>query len=159
MTKSDQKKPHYEFMGPPGALGNTIALPLLVLSVPIVCNKLACPAWDASSLAVPTWEQLVEPTAFLVTGLWFLAQAIIYVVFPGPVVEGTVVKALGAKLKYKCNGVPVWCPPRFSRPPPSVSLIPAMSFCIWTCRLPVYVADVRGRSCLPLQSAVHLVAA
>lgn len=103
------KHKEYEFGGPVGAFATIVALPILVLGLPIVCNSVACPPLtvDGVLAAVPPFESFVNPVAFAVTFVWFAILVLIYVLFPGNVVEGTVVKALGTKLKYNCNGAGV----------------------------------------------------
>jgi delta14-sterol reductase len=104
---SSKAKPHYEFMGPPGALGTMVALPLLCVALPVVCNTAACPptSVDALKAALPGLEDLVKAEAFAVTLVWFLLHVVLHLVVPGPVVDGTPVRGLnGAKLKYHCNG-------------------------------------------------------
>ena len=104
---SAKSAPHYEFMGPPGALGTMTFLPLLVLGLPIVCNTVSCPltSLDALAAALPSFDTLFQTEAFAVTLAWFVLHALLYVVVPGPVCDGTPIKGLnGQRLKYNCNG-------------------------------------------------------
>ncbi len=85
---------------------NCVALPLLVLAVPIICNDAHCPAWPLTGAALPSLDSLFRVDAFVVTLAWFALHALLYFVVPGPVVDGTAIAKLGgAKLKYNCNGV------------------------------------------------------
>jgi hypothetical protein len=107
VTPQAKPAPHYEFMGPPGALGTMVFLPILVVGLPIICNTQACPVLSLEALqaSLPSWQDLFRADAYYVTLAWFALHALLYVVVPGPVFDGTAIKQLnGAKLKYTCNG-------------------------------------------------------
>jgi hypothetical protein len=92
-------------MGPPGAALNSVALPLLVLGLPVVCSHARCSPWPLDDVTLPALQDLFRVDAFVVTLGWFLLHAVLYFAVPGPVVEGTPIAKLGgARLKYNCNG-------------------------------------------------------
>ena len=104
--KIDRKWYQYEFGGMPGNLALIILLPLIVyymyfcvafndgLLIPHSGTKLS----DFMEAIRPTW------TATLIWLVWFIWQAVLYVIIPGKVVEGVPLDD-GTRLKYKMNGL------------------------------------------------------
>ena len=103
----------YEFGGPVGTLGIMVGLPGVVLFLYLACNGSVCllasgaPGGLAEQLdavlaqtASVTWWSW---DAIGVVGAWTLAQMVLYVGLPGPVVEGVVLRDK-TRLRYPMNG-------------------------------------------------------
>jgi delta14-sterol reductase len=101
----------WAFGGPWGALGLTVALPLIVFYLWV------CIADHGGALFFPgsadEWWVLLRrvpaptPTAALIYGAWLLLQVALQLLLPGRWVEGTPL-ADGSRLKYKMNGWLSW---------------------------------------------------
>ena len=106
------KEAEYEFGGPPGAVGIMVGLPLVILVLFFGCGKDYC-ANDLASAAQlpqriyagvflgaagPLWSWEACAVVFGWTGAHFLA----YLLLPGPVVPGVVLRD-GTRLKYHMN--------------------------------------------------------
>ena len=108
--KTRGKKTEYEFGGPVGAGLTMAALPLVVYGLFFACNADACirgPSTAAAALeqarssiagtAFWSWE-----AAAVVLG-WFVLQALLFLVLPGPMVPGAALQD-GSRLTYPMNG-------------------------------------------------------
>jgi len=96
----------YEFGGPAGATAVMIFLPLVILGLYAACGRDGCVTSPASALDVfsslslgPLWDW----TAASVVVGWTLLHFALYVLLPGPRVEGVVLRD-GSRLKYPING-------------------------------------------------------
>ncbi|XP_048213549.1 delta(14)-sterol reductase LBR [Perognathus longimembris pacificus] len=101
VTPSPQKK-DLEFGGVPGALLIMLGLPVLLFLLLSMCEQK-----DPSLLnfppPLPAWGDLWEARVCGVYLLWFLVQALFYLLPVGKVVEGTPLVD-GRRLKYRLNG-------------------------------------------------------
>ena len=108
--KTRGKKTEYEFGGAVGAGLTMAALPLVVYGLFFACNADACirgPSTAAAALeqarssiagtAFWSWE-----AAAVVLG-WFVLQALLFLVLPGPMVPGAALQD-GSRLTYPMNG-------------------------------------------------------
>ncbi|KAG0177081.1 hypothetical protein DFQ28_010911 [Apophysomyces sp. BC1034] len=115
-SKSDEelnpKTTQYEFLGIPGAVGMCTALPLLVMFFSVCCNSTGYPSqlllddWKTyfSQLLTPDYiKTLYDPAAFLVYIAYVALLIAFYVILPGDIAKGTVLRN-GERLKYKLNG-------------------------------------------------------
>ncbi|KAL2123447.1 hypothetical protein VTJ04DRAFT_3902 [Mycothermus thermophilus] len=112
------KTPHYEFFGPPGAIGISFGLPLLLYTFAFACNDISgCPApsllhpksldWDVLKKEVG-WPGITGLASWKATGwtlAYYLFNALLYRFLPATEVEGTEL-AGGGRLKYRLNVFP-----------------------------------------------------
>ncbi|GAA6064079.1 hypothetical protein JCM10212_002721 [Sporobolomyces blumeae] len=109
------KTHHYEFGGPIGALGVTLAVPFFTYWLAFACTDKACPPWPLSELrqfhtaglaamhsGPEWWARLWSWEATAVYGAWYAWTVICWAVLPGDQVEGAPLRN-GHKLKYKMN--------------------------------------------------------
>lgn len=129
--KSSKGSHYYDFGGPIGCLFLIIFLPLVSLFFAVACqDKIKCIRYDELKSfinVIPPFVFSFKPFAsfrcasysswwpslpnvwnmeaqIIVVG-YLIAQAILYIIIPGEIVEGLEIKKLGgAKLKYKLNG-------------------------------------------------------
>eukprot|EP00939_MAST-03C_sp_MAST-3C-sp1_P001350 g1350.t1 len=115
MVRKNSKKPfHYEFGGPPGALGTMIALPIVVYGLYFLCRGpcgsgsegfcLGPSNYDRARDQIPTslaelWD--LKATGYVVG--WIAFQIFLERVLPGPRVLG-VKLSNGKRLTYPLNG-------------------------------------------------------
>lgn len=98
---------HYEFLGPPGALLNTLAVPAVAYALFFACNEEnACrPRLDLDAVldVVASLPSLWDTDAALIYLSWYAFCVLAWVILPGDWVDGTVLRD-GSKKKYKING-------------------------------------------------------
>ena len=126
-------KPEYEFLGPPGAVGMLVVLPLITYGLYFNCRaEFGCPplnwtkadgSWPAMDMNfanyprdllqffLSTWDR----EAFDLYSYFMVFLFVCYFVIPGHVVEGAIVGGVGGspltkdranyKLKYKVNAL------------------------------------------------------
>lgn len=92
----------YEFMGPIGTFIMTLCLPLVVFGLYAFCNADHCSVKPPESF--PCARTLWDPHAYTIFVLWFLFQALLYLLPIGRVAEGTTLRD-GSKLTYNINGI------------------------------------------------------
>ncbi|XP_042529386.1 delta(14)-sterol reductase LBR [Dipodomys spectabilis] len=101
VTPNPQRK-DLEFGGVPGALLITLGLPVFLFLLLLMCEQ-----QDPSLLSfpppLPAWADVWETRVCGVYLLWFLVQALFYLLPVGKVVEGTPLVD-GRRLKYRLNG-------------------------------------------------------
>ncbi|KAL9714289.1 erg24, C-14 sterol reductase [Leucoagaricus gongylophorus] len=97
---------HYEFLGPPGALLNTLAVPAVAYALFFACNEEnACrPRLDLDAVldVVASLPSLWDTDAALIYLSWYAFCVFAWVILPGDWVDGTVLRD-GSKKKYKIN--------------------------------------------------------
>ncbi|KAM0753211.1 ERG4/ERG24 ergosterol biosynthesis protein [Meredithblackwellia eburnea MCA 4105] len=105
---------HYEFGGPLGALGVTLAVPFFSYWLAFACTPDACPRWPLASLVdwhaqglrdlqtAQWWSGFWSWEATAVYFGWYTWTVLCWALLPGQVVEGTVMRD-GNKLAYKMN--------------------------------------------------------
>lgn len=97
---------HYEFLGPPGALLNTLAVPAVAYALFFACNEEnACrPRLDLDAVldVVASLPSLWDTDAALIYLSWYAFCVLAWVILPGDWVDGTVLRD-GSKKKYKIN--------------------------------------------------------
>lgn len=116
MTDLNPRTKHFEFLGPPGALFITLAVPTFTYALYFGCSEATggCPppsAFDPSILpkiqasltSLDWWKSLWDTEASLIYLGWYLFCVVSWRVLPGDVVEGTLIRT-GVKKKYKMNG-------------------------------------------------------
>ncbi|KAL4810699.1 ergosterol biosynthesis ERG4/ERG24 [Aspergillus unguis] len=114
------EKRGYEFFGPYGAFAITFGLPVLLYGFTFLCNDVSgCPAPSLLHPSTLTLDKLKKEVGWPADGiyglydtkalLWvlsyYLLQLVLYIILPGPVVEGTEL-ACGGRLRYKFNAFP-----------------------------------------------------
>jgi Delta14-sterol reductase len=117
-TKSPQilnpRTTSYEFLGPPGALFVTLAVPFFSYALYFGCSEgTGCPPNlqtipDRFVVAVSDpawWKGLWDTQAALIYLAWYMFCVVAWAVLPGDHVEGTTMRN-GEKKKYKINGNP-----------------------------------------------------
>ncbi|KAJ3304950.1 hypothetical protein HDV03_002180 [Kappamyces sp. JEL0829] len=99
----------FEFLGPHGAIGTLLALPLVVAYLFLICNERSCSPWPldfnflSSRIAS---ERFFDLSAFAVYVAWMALHFILAVVVPGEVVKGAPLPTpSGDRLDYKLNGL------------------------------------------------------
>lgn len=104
---------HYEFLGPPGALLNTLAVPAVAYALFFACNEEnACrPRLDLDAVldVVASLPSLWDTDAALIYLSWYAFCVFAWVILPGDWVDGTVLRD-GSKKKYKINGNDIQLP-------------------------------------------------
>jgi hypothetical protein len=103
----------YEFLGPPGALFVTLAVPFFTYALYFGCsegrgcppNLQTIPDQFITSLSDPEWwKGLWDTQATLMYLAWYTFCIVAWAVVPGDHVEGTTMRN-GQKKKYKINGI------------------------------------------------------
>eukprot|EP00747_Dinoflagellata_sp_TGD_P222326 gnl/TRDRNA2_/TRDRNA2_94041_c0_seq1.p1 gnl/TRDRNA2_/TRDRNA2_94041_c0~~gnl/TRDRNA2_/TRDRNA2_94041_c0_seq1.p1 ORF type:complete len:467 (-),score=66.84 gnl/TRDRNA2_/TRDRNA2_94041_c0_seq1:53-1453(-) len=98
--------PHYEFNGPPGAVGIMLGLPFGVYALFFVCGGNYCLSWDWPPKMPPLPESIAalwSSEAALIFLAWFGFQVVLERLLPCKIGEGVVLKD-GTRLKYRLNG-------------------------------------------------------
>jgi Delta14-sterol reductase len=116
-TKSDlnPRTTSYEFLGPPGALFITLAVPLTLYGLYFGCSEQSggCPPPNFStypdriSLALSDpqwWKGLWDTKATAIYFAWYAFCVVAWAILPGAEIEGSTMRN-GQKKKYKINGV------------------------------------------------------
>jgi hypothetical protein len=96
----------FEFGGPLGATTVMISLPLVIVGLYVGCGRNGCASGPASAAEVfknMQLPQLWDWTAAAVVFGWAALHFALYVLLPGPRVEGVVLRD-GSRLKYPING-------------------------------------------------------
>lgn len=96
----------FEFGGPLGATAVMISLPLVIVGLYAGCGRNGCASGLASAAAMfksMQLPQLWDWTAAAVVFGWTALHFALYVLLPGPRVEGVVLRD-GSRLKYPING-------------------------------------------------------
>ncbi|KAF7316781.1 Glycosyltransferase family 2 protein [Mycena chlorophos] len=109
-TELNPKTTTYEFLGPPGALAVTIGVPVMTYALYFGCSEAAggCPpslATDRVLLALQDpawWKGLWDTQAFLMYLGWYAFCLVAWVVVPGDIVQGTLLRT-GVRKNYKIN--------------------------------------------------------
>lgn len=103
---------HYEFLGPPGALGISLLVPLFTYFFAFGCDERGCPPMPVGMYLkegfrqMQTWQFYADlwdtkaTTAYLA---WYAWCVVCWAVLPGQWLEGTTLRN-GEKLWYKING-------------------------------------------------------
>lgn len=103
---------HYEFLGPPGALGISILVPLFTYFFAFGCDERGCPTMPVGSFLYQGFKQMQSwqfyadlwdtkaATAYLA---WYAWCVVCWAILPGRWLEGTTLRN-GEKLWYKING-------------------------------------------------------
>lgn len=104
----------YEFLGPPGALFITLAVPITTYALYFGCSEETggCPPLPASipdrvTLSLTDlnwWKGLWDTQAFLMYFAWYAFCVVAWAILPGDEVEGVTLRT-GEKKKYKINGM------------------------------------------------------
>lgn len=105
----------YEFLGPPGALFVTLAVPITTYALYFGCSEAAggCPppllpaTLDRAKLALSSpdwWKGLWDTQASLIYLGWYAFCVAAWAILPGDNVEGAAMRT-GEKKKYKINGM------------------------------------------------------
>lgn len=109
---------HFEFVGPYiGPVGIILGLPVLTWALTYYCNAHGWPAIPAADVAAQqAWSSLTPESVlkavqstwstevFFLYVVWWLSLALMYVVVPGPVGKGIVLRD-GRQLSYPLNGL------------------------------------------------------
>ena len=102
----------YEFLGPPGALGISIAVIYFSYFFGLGCDQSGCPSLPLGPFFANGFKRytslegllsLWDSQAAVVYAAWYGWCVLCWVVIPGQWVEGAVMRN-GEKLKYKING-------------------------------------------------------
>jgi hypothetical protein len=102
----------YEFLGPPGALGISLLVPIFTYFFAFGCDERGCtptPVGEYFSnglTVVQTWQfyaDLWDGKATIAYLAWYAWCVVCWAILPGQWVEGTVLRN-GEKLWYKING-------------------------------------------------------
>jgi hypothetical protein len=96
----------FEFGGPLGAAAVMMSLPLVIIGLYVGCGSSGCASGPASAVQVfrnAQLPQLWDWTAAAVVFGWTALHFALYVLLPGPRVEGVVLRD-GSRLKYPING-------------------------------------------------------
>ena len=107
----------FEFGGPIGALGVTLAVPFFSYWLAFACTEDACPRWPLPELLdwhaqgaramfggdAAWWKGMWSLEATGVYCAWYAWTVLCWAVLPGKEVEGTVMRD-GNRLTYKMNG-------------------------------------------------------
>lgn len=102
----------YEFLGPPGALGISILVPLFTYFFAFGCGERGCtptpvlPYFQNGFQQMQTWQfyaDLWDTKATIAYLGWYGWCLICWAVLPGPWIEGIILRN-GQKLSYKING-------------------------------------------------------
>ncbi|KAJ7593301.1 ERG4/ERG24 ergosterol biosynthesis protein [Mycena floridula] len=113
------KSTSYEFLGPPGALFITLAVPITTYALYFGCSEQTggCPpSTDLNHLKSSItqalsdqnwWKSLWDTQAALVYLAWYAFCVLAWVVLPGDWVEGVTMRT-GEKKKYKINAFPTF---------------------------------------------------
>jgi hypothetical protein len=112
--KLNPKTEHYEFMGPPGALFVTVAVPLTTYALFFGCSEAAggCPPsfWTLPPRFIETisdpqwWFSLFELRPLLIYLAWYAYCVTAWKFLPGAWVGGVQMRD-GNKKLYKINGM------------------------------------------------------
>ena len=108
-SKSSASTTHYEFMGPPGALGIILGLPLVCYGLVFLCNEDTCLSLDALPTTFPDPPKnmpLFSIEACFVFSAWMGYCVLLHLLLPGTMKKGTVLPD-GTRLTYKLNGMSV----------------------------------------------------
>ncbi|GAA5825051.1 hypothetical protein JCM11251_006077 [Rhodosporidiobolus azoricus] len=105
----------YEFGGPLGALGVTLAVPFFTYWLAFACTGERCPPWPMSSFIdwhssgfeamkeERWWEQLWSWEAAAVYGAWYFWTVACWAALPGKEIQGVELRN-GKRLTYTMNG-------------------------------------------------------
>lgn len=103
---------HYEFLGPPGALGISVLVPLFTYFFAFGCDERGCPPMPVGMYLqdgfrqMQTWQfyaDLWDSQAAIAYLGWYAWCVVCWAVLPGQWLEGTKLRN-GEKLWYKING-------------------------------------------------------
>ncbi|KDR79042.1 hypothetical protein GALMADRAFT_138002 [Galerina marginata CBS 339.88] len=110
--KLNPRSPHYEFLGPPGALAITLGVPFITYLLYFGCSEAAggclpqpssIPDRILSSVSNPNWwKGLWDTEASLMYLGWYAFCVVAWAVLPGDQVAGTTLRN-GGKKQYKIN--------------------------------------------------------
>jgi hypothetical protein len=106
---------HYEFMGPPGALFVSTAVPFFAYALYFACSEHAggCPPRNYDVLLprfieavsdVEWWKGLWDTKASLIYAGWYAFCVLAAAVLPGDTVDAPALRT-GERLQYKMNGI------------------------------------------------------
>lgn len=112
---------HYEFGGPTGALGVTLAVPFFTYWLAFACTSDACPVWPWADFLswhkhglgqalgdLGWWKAFWSWEAMAVYTAWYAFNVVCLAVLPGETVQGGELRN-GEKLSYKMNGLSFSC--------------------------------------------------
>lgn len=112
-TTLNPRTTSYEFLGPPGALFITLAVPIVTYSLFFACSEQTAGCPPPLPDFVPNiidsvtnlnwWKGLWDNKVTLLYFAWYAFCVISWKVLPGDWVEGVTLRT-GQKLKYKING-------------------------------------------------------
>lgn len=103
---------HYEFLGPPGALGISLLVPLFTYFFAFGCDERGCPSMPVGPFLKEGFRQmqtlqfyadLWDTKATIAYLAWYAWCVVCWAVLPGPWIEGSTLRN-GEKLWYKING-------------------------------------------------------
>lgn len=103
---------HFEFMGPPGALGITIATTFFAYFFALGCSEHGCPSMPFGTFLANGFKKyttadgllsLWDPQAALLYTAWYTYTMLCWWLLPGEWVSGVTLRN-GEALKYKMNG-------------------------------------------------------
>lgn len=107
---------HYEFGGPIGALGITLACPFFTYWLASACTADACPRWPLSELVswhqqgwhsmfsdAEWWKSFFSWEATAAYFAWYAFNVVCWGILPGETCDGGVMRN-GEKLSYRNNG-------------------------------------------------------
>lgn len=103
---------HYEFLGPPGALGISVLVPVFTYFFAFGCDERGCPSMPVGPFLreglkqMQTWQfyaDLWDTKASIAYLAWYAWCVVCWAVLPGQWLEGTTLRN-GEKLWYKING-------------------------------------------------------
>lgn len=110
------KSTSYEFGGPLGAVGVTLAVPFFSYWLAFACTSDACPPWPLSTFlsfhstgwtgmlgGKTWWNSLWSVEGLAAYGAWYAFTVVCWFVLPGEMVQGGEMRN-GERLEYKMNG-------------------------------------------------------
>jgi hypothetical protein len=107
------KSLHKEFLGVPGAIGISLAVPFFSYFFDLGCNERGCPplpfltfmsnGWHKYTSSLQPWLDLYDGQAMRVYLAWYAFCVVCWLVLPGRQVEGLPTRD-GSRLSYKQNG-------------------------------------------------------
>lgn len=104
---------HYEFMGPPGAVGISVAVTFFSYFFAFGCSEQGCPPTPLGAFVqhglqrfstLQGWLDLFDAQAALVYAIWYLYTVICWIILPGEWMQGATLRN-GSTLGYKMNGI------------------------------------------------------